>query len=128
MAQATAIVIKNNAAVDVTFNPEAIAPALSTYVDRSTGVSAQFPRMSIRYQPAGGSRKSTKTSLKIALPSFGTLPSGAVGILRTARATVDFDFDDGTTDAERKDMYAFIKNALAHALVTGALRDHDPLY
>lgn len=128
MAQAANITLNNNAGTGIVFNPEQVSPALTTFVDRSTGVAAQFNRISARYQPAGGARKSTKSSLKIAMPISGVLPSGATGTVRTLRATVEFDFDDGSSDTERKDIYAFMQNALTNALIRGALRDHDPLY
>lgn len=128
MAQAAAITLNNHAAVGVIFNPEQVSPALTTFVDRSSGVASQFNRLSARYLPAGGARKSTKSSLKFATPITGTLPSGAIGIIRTLRATVEFDFDDGSTDTERKDIYALVSNGLANPLLRGALRDHDPCY
>lgn len=128
MAQAANVTLANNAAVGVVFNPEQVSPALTTFVDRSSGIASHFNRISARYSPAGGTRKSTKSSLKIAMPIVGTLPSGATGVVRTLRAVIEFDFDDGSTDTERKDIYAFASNALANSLLRGALRDHDPLY
>jgi hypothetical protein len=130
MAQAAAIVLNDGQAtpVAVTFTPEAVTPELSTFVDRSTGVASKFRRLSVRYQPSTKAVKRNKASESFSCPVWGTLPSGAEGILRTNRASLVFDFDENATDAERKDIYAFVLNSLSNALTRGTLRDLDPLY
>jgi len=130
MAQATAITLADGQAtpVNVTFNPEQVTPAMSSFVDRATGVAAYFRRFTVRFKPAGGGRKETQTQYSFSLPVSGTLPSGAPGVVRTLRARVIYDLPDGCTDGERKDLHAFVRNGLAHALVQGAMRDNDPLY
>lgn len=130
MAQATAIVLADGQATpaNVTFNPEQVTPALSTFVDRATGVAAYFRRFSVRFKPASAQRKETQTQFNFSLPVAGTLPSGATGVVRTLRARVIYDLPDGCTDAERKDLHAFVRNGLANALIQGNMRDNDPLY
>lgn len=130
MAQAAALVINDGQAtpVAVTFTPESVTPELSTFVDRSSGVAARFRRLSNRYQPATASLKRTRTALSVSAPIWGTLPSGASGVIYTLRGKVDFDFPENCTDAERKDMYAFVLNSLSNTLLRGSLRDNDPLY
>lgn len=110
---------------NVTFAPERASPELSSFVDRSSGVSFRFRRLSVRNQAANGKMK---TNLQLSLPIFGTLPSGSQGIVYTLRAKLDIELPDGCTDAERKDLYALFKNSLDNTLVRGALRDLDPIY
>ena len=128
MAQGAAVVIADNAAVNVTFSPEKITPELSTLVDRTTGVASRFRRLTVRFVPAKGNTKVNKSGLAISIPVWGTLPSGAQGVLYTLRARLEFDLPDGCTDVERKDLYAFTINGAANTLVRGALRDLDPFY
>lgn len=130
MAQATAIVIEDGQATpaDVTFNPESITPSLSTFVDRTLGIFSRFRRLSIRFAPASAKSRSTKTSLKFSIPVWGTLPSGAQGILYTLRSSVELELPDGCTASERNDIYAFTVNGLQNPLIRGNMRDMDPLY
>jgi len=115
---------------NIAFNPEAITPALSTFVDRSSGISMSYRRLSVRWEPNKGTTGSrySRNQFNVSYPVYGVLPSGASGVKYTLRANVTLDLPDGCTDAERKDIYAFAKNGLANALVTGALRDYDPMY
>ena len=130
MAQASSIVLADGQATpaNVTFAPERVTPEVSTFVDRATGVASRFRRVSVRFLPANNNRRQNRSSLDISVPVWGTLTSGAQGVLYTLRAKVDLQLPDGSTDAERKDLYAFVSNALSNALVRGSLRDLDPLY
>lgn len=116
--------------VNTSFYPEEITPALSTFVDRSSGISMSYRRLSVRQERNKGStgNKFQRGVVQVSYPVWGTLPSGASGVKYTLRANVQVDLPDGCTDAERKDVFAFAKNALANALVVGSLRDYDPMY
>lgn len=116
--------------VNVAFYPEEIAPKLSTFVDRTSGVSTLYRRLSIRNEKSHGTRDNRfqRNISAFSCPVSGTLPSGATGVIRTLRATVIFDLPDGCLDSERKDLFAFVKNAMSNAYVIGAMRDYDPLY
>lgn len=129
MAQAAAITLADGQAtpVNITFNPESVTPDSSIFVDRSSGVAAFFRRLTVRYSPASGTRKTVRTSYDVSVPVTATV-DGVSTVVRTLRAKVDVILPDGSTDAERKDLYAFLKNGLANALIQGNLRDHDPLY
>ena len=130
MAQAANLVIADGQAtpVNTTFSVESVPPQLSQFVDRTSGIAAKYRRISVSYAPATVATKKTKAEFKVSIPVWGILPSGAEGVLRTLRGSVVFDEPDGCTDAERKDLYAFVANGLASPLVRGALRDNDPLY
>lgn len=129
MAQASTIVIADGQAtpVNVTFSPESVTPALSRFVDRTTGVASKFRRLNVRFNMPT-SKKPGMQEATVSLPIFGTLPSGAQGIMYTLRSRVVLELPDGCTDAERKDLYALTINAMNNALVRGSLRDLDPLY
>lgn len=125
--QATTVVINDGQAtpVAVTFAPERVTPELTIFADRLTGISNRFRRISARFKPGN---QATKTEISFSCPVAGILASGADGVVRTNRAKVSFELADGCTDAERKDIYAFVLNSLSNNLLRGVLRDLDPLY
>lgn len=127
MAQAAAIVLADGqpTPVNVTFNPERVTPEVSVFADRTTGVSVKYPRLSLRFAQSG---TKVLAGFNVSYPVWGTLPSGAEGVLRTLRAKVSYELPDGCTDAERKNLHAFTKNGLAQTLIQGLMRDLDPLY
>lgn len=130
MAQATAIVINDGQAtpVSTSFTPEMVTPALSTFVDRSSGIASRFRRLSLRFGLATRQNKRNTADFSVAIPVVGTLPSGAIGVLRTLRAKVNFELPEDSTPAERSDLFAFVANGLQDSLVKGMLKDLDPLY
>lgn len=129
MAQASAIVINDGQATPVatTFNPESVTPALSSFADRSTGIALAFRRLKISNSFASGKSVVNRAKLSIECPVTQVV-AGVTSVAHTLRANIDIILPDGATDAQRKDLYAFCKNALAHSLVQGAMRDLDPLY
>lgn len=129
MAQAAAIAINNGAStpVEVTFSPEKVTPEVSVFADRSLGVSLGFPRLRLAFSPATSNRATNRSSFEVSMPVVADVDGVSV-VAHTLRAKVDFILPDGCTDAQRKDLYAFVVNGLAHALVKGNLRDLDPLY
>jgi len=129
MAQAANIVLANGQATpaNVTFSVEDVKSGIASFADRSSGVASRFARLTVRYAgPSAG--KAGKTVYSVSMPIYGVLPSGANGILYTLRGNVELQLPDGCTDAERKDLYAFVRNGLANTLVQGNMRDYDPLY
>lgn len=129
MATAANIVIADGQATpaNVTFSPESVTPAESEFVDRSTGVSAFFRRLVLKYSRASAKRNTTRTTLAFAVPVTATV-EGSPQVIRTLRANIEYILPDGTTDAERKDLHAFVVNGLGNTLVRGSMRDHDPVY
>lgn len=129
MAQATAIVINDGQATPVatTFNPESVSPGLSSFADRTTGIALGFRRIKVSTTFAGGKSKVNRSKVSIEIP-VTSLVNGITTVAYTLRANVDIILPDGATSAQRNDLYAFLKNVFANALIQGALRDLDPLY
>lgn len=129
MSQASNIVIADGQStpVNVTFSPESVTPSLSRFVDRTTGVASKFRRLNVRFNMPTAKKPGTQEAA-ISLPVWGTMASGAQGLLYTLRARVNYELPDGCTDAERKDLHALTVNALSNVLVRGSMRDLDPLY
>lgn len=129
MAQAAAIVINDGAATPVatTFNPESVTPAVSVFADRASGTAVSFRRLRVGTSFANGKSTVNRAKYSVEIPITQTV-NGVTTVAYTLRANVDVILPDGATDAQRKDLFAFLKNGLAHALIQGACRDLDPLY
>jgi hypothetical protein len=130
MAIVAPIAVNNGAAtpVAVTFNPEAQDNAGTyTFVDRTAGVSVGFKRLAVNSKFARGTARVNRSKLTLEMPVTSVV-NGVTTQAYVIRGSLDLIFPVEATDAERKDAYAFMQNALSNTLVRGALRDLDPIY
>lgn len=130
MAIVAPIAVNNGAAtpVAITFNPEAQdTSGTYSFVDRTAGVSVGFKRLSINSKFARGTARVNRAKLTLEMPVTTTV-AGVTTQAYVIRGSLDLIFPIEATDAERKDAYAFMQNALSNTLVRGALRDLDPVY
>lgn len=129
MAQAATITINDGAAtpVAVNFAPESVTSDNASFVDRTAGVAIGFRRLNISDKFAKGSSRVNRGKYSIEYPVTTTV-NGVTAVAYTLRATLDVILPDASTDAERKNLYAFIQNGLSNAIIRGALRDLDPVW
>lgn len=129
MAQAAALVINDGQATPVatTFNPETVTPSLSVFADRAAGVAMAFRRLKLGLSFASGKSVVNRAKYSVEIPVTQTV-NGITTVAYTLRANLDVILPDAATDAQRKDLYAFLKNGLANSLIQGMLRDLDPVY
>lgn len=129
MANAAVITINDGKATPaaVSFNPENIANQVSSFVDRTPGVAIGFRRLTVGFKPAKGTSKVNRATYAVEMPVTSTV-NGITTTAYTLRANVDVILPDQSTLAERNDLYAFLQNGLANALVRGAVRDLDPIW
>lgn len=130
MSQVTGpLSINNGAATPVakSFAPERVSPDLSTFTERTSGVSAGFPRLSVSYSPASAKRTTNRVDVKLDLPILQTVNSVST-VAYVGRFSGYFVIPDVMTAPERADLRAFVANALDNALVMGVVKDLDPLY
>lgn len=113
--------------VAVTFSPENQTPNAFSFVDRTPGVAAGFRRLTIGNKFAGGTSQVNRAKYTVEYPVLQTV-NGVSSVAYTLRGTVDVILPNYATDAERKNLFAFISNGLSNTLVRGAVRDLDPLY
>lgn len=116
-----------NTPATVVFSPLPTKDGIVTFVDRTGGITAGMTALKVGYSDASVQRPTVKTRYSVEYPVLGTV-DGTLKVVRTLRANVEFVWPDESTDAERKNLYAFTYNGLNHALLKPALRDHDPLY
>lgn len=129
MVQATNIVLADGQATpaNVTFAVEQATPNLSTFVDRSAGVPAFFRRVSQSLRYAGGGKVVNTSTMSVTVPVYA-LVNGVNALQYTLRAKVEYTLPQECTDQNRKDLHAFVRNALANSVLQGAMRDLDPIY
>lgn len=130
MSQITgALTINNGAATPVakTFSPERVSPELSTFTERSSGVSAGFTRLGVQFSPASSKRATNRIDVSLDLPVLQTI-SGVSTVAYVGRFKGYFIVPNVMTPAERADLTAYVANALNNAQVRGVIKDLDPLY
>lgn len=113
--------------VAVTFSPENQNPGAFSFVDRTAGVAVGFRRLSISNKFANSASKVNRAKFAVEYPVTSVV-NGITTAAYILRANVDVILPEAATDADRKNLYAFLANGLNHTLVRGAVRDLDPLY
>lgn len=130
MSQITGPLSINNGAgtpVAKSFAPERVAPDLSSFTERTSGVSAGYTRLSIGYSPASGKRTTNRVDVKLDFPVLQTI-NGVNTVAYVGRFQGYFVIPDTMTAAERADLRAFVANALDNTQIMGVVKDLDPLY
>jgi len=129
MSQAEAIILDDGAATPVatTFSPEKVTPEISVFADRLSGISLAFRRLRCAFSPSTPNRPTNRSMYEVIVPVTNVV-DGVTVVAFTMRAKLEFVLPDGSTDQQRKDLYAFMLNGMSNALVRGNLRDLDPLY
>lgn len=113
--------------VAVTFNPENQTPGAFSFVDRTAGVAVGFRRLSISNKFATAGAQVNRARFAVEYPVTAVV-NGVTTAAYTLRANVDVILPVASSDAERKNLFAFLTNGLNATLVKGAVRDLDPLY
>lgn len=122
--------------VNHTFAPVNIdATGVAKYADRSTGISVGFPTVSFSIKQPTKASPSYKVTAKVTLPVLEqTSPSTATGIQPAPTlaynllASVDMVLPERSTLAQRKDLLAYFRNYMAHAVITAAVNDYEAVY
>lgn len=120
------ITIQNGVAADKTFATEDIAQGVVSWVDRSAGFSLGFVRLlsSLTFGKKAGTVN--RARFDVEYPVVATVNSVPT-VVRTLRAQVTYILPDGCSDAERKDLHAFVLNGLANNQIAGQMRDYDKI-
>lgn len=129
MANAATITINDGAAtpVAVNFQPESVTSESASFVDRLSGVAIGFRRLVLNNKFAKGTSKVNRARFAVEYPVTAVV-DGVTQVAYTLRGTVELILPDQSTDAERKNLFAFVQNGIANTLVRGSLRDLDPVW
>jgi len=92
------------------------------WAEQSTGLYAGFLQVTSLVRRT--SNKSTKIQVKVTLPKLST--DGTNTVIHTGIASVDVTIPDTMSLQERKDIRAFIANALDHSNIKDAIEQLSP--
>lgn len=104
---------------------------LVLWFNRAGGVLNSFSRLTQRFRQGVGVAKASEISFRIEVPVVATSDttcSCAGSLLRTNSCTVTFTCGDGSTTAERTDLYLRVKDLIATSLVSNGVENLDPAY
>lgn len=130
MSQVTGnLTINDGAATPVarTFAPERVAPDLSTFVEKTAGVSSGYIRLGVKFSPATSNRPTNRVDFNMDLPVLSTV-NGVSTVAMTARFRSYWVLPDNLSAADRANAWAFVANALDNAQIKAVIKDLDPLY
>lgn len=122
------LIIKNGATtpVDKTFEAQISQNGeteAARWFERTAGVYAGFLKYSLLVRRGNGTNRSTKVVINLQQPKLDV-----DGVLKhTSLAKVEFTIPDTATLDERKDLLAFVKNALSATDFVSAVHDLKPV-
>jgi len=125
-----AIAINDGAASPAshTFNPVTTDGSLAKWADRAAGVPAGYITISEEVlEPAGG-RTTSKITWGFYLPTMGVDALGNPILLRYSSGQLTLNIHPQSTLAERKNLFAYVKNFLANATVQASVENVEPFY
>jgi len=109
------------------FAPERVGPENSVFVERTSGVSAGYKKLAVRFSAASAKRATNRVDIDLDLPVLQTI-SGVSTVAYVGRFKGYFVLPDQMTAAERADIAAFVANALDNTAVRAVVKDLDPMY
>lgn len=118
-----------------TFGPAAVSIDVVKYVDRATGVVLGYPELSMGLAMPSNGSGNAKATLKVSVPTLETA-TGTTGegfepkptLAYKNRAFVECYFDVRSSLQERKNVNAYLKNALANAAWTNIVESYEMAY
>jgi hypothetical protein len=129
MPSASTIALFDGAATPVShdFEPLSITPGKSVLVNRESTTSAGQLQLIIGVDPAKSGRSTNRVNVRFNYPVEQTV-DGITSVAYTARCSLDVVLPEQMTQAQRDDVGAYIKNALADTVVNALITDLDPMY
>lgn len=116
------------------FEPARVSENVVKYHDREDSVILGYPEITLGNRLPTKENGNYKCSLKVRIPVLETAATAASGftpgptLAYSVNANVDMIIPERATEDERKDLNAFLKNALAHAAWTSLVEDFDLPY
>lgn len=132
------VVINDGATTPVahTFAPVGVVGSLATLADRIGGIPVGYGKITVNIrEPQNGQSGVYKVSIKVMVPTLDvTSPSTATGIQPaptvgyTTACMMDFLLPARSTQQNRKDVLAFVKNLLSNASIVSVVQDLESIY
>jgi hypothetical protein len=138
MSAIAVLTLNDGAATPVahTFSPVMIdSNGVAAYADRIGGVALGFPKVTFSVRPPTKTNRNYRVTAKIVTPVLEvTSPNTATGIqpgptlAYQPLVNVEFVLPERSSLQQRKDLLAYARNFLAHAVVTSAVQDFETVY
>jgi len=110
------------------FSPATVAGGFLNLLDRaSAAIVAGFMRLKLGNTLSEGPKKPHLCKLVITMPTVVAV-DGQDTVVRTSTGGVTFTFHEGSTLAERTDVYMLVANGLANATIKDAIINVKPYY
>lgn len=117
------------------FTPSGIAGAIASYDDRVGGISVGFPHITISSVSPTKTSRMYKARVKVVLPVLENISGTASnGFAPAPTKAYDLQFDgtfilpERSTLQNRKDLFAFVKNLMANAVMTAVVENNEVIY
>lgn len=122
MPALTSLTINDGATTPVahTFSPNQMSGRNNVWVDRSPSTPAGYRQLQFALEPPTSGRSTHKASIGFVNPTEATV-EGVVVVPRYAAGNIVLHFTADSTEQERKDSLAYLRNFLGHADVITAL-------
>lgn len=129
MPQLAAIVLADGQVVPAnhTFSPSSSTGQKADWLDRSAGTPAGFQGISMEVRKPSSAGSAHRVIIGMNLPVVATV-DGSPQVVRYNTAKMEINFSSASSEQERKDAVAFLKNFLGNATVAGAIKDLEPFY
>lgn len=127
MAQAPATIVLNDGTgtpVAITFTTVKASPALTVFKDKRLSKVSHWPEVTLASDIPVSSANLRKPEMRVAYPIVDPVTGLVTDVMR---ARVPCDIPMSATQTDINHFYAFLKNALGHAVVQGAIRDLDTI-
>nr|URG15364.1 MAG: coat protein [Leviviridae sp.] len=99
----------------------------ATWLEKSAGVTIGYIRLDHEVRNAKSPTAADRVIVNIAMPTVATV-DGSSKRVRLSSAQVVFNHSQESTLAERKDLVAYVINALSNAAVKPTLYDVEPFF
>jgi hypothetical protein len=129
MPSITALTIADGATTPVnhTFAAASCDNGKATFFDKVGGVPAGYSRLDHEIRLAKSDKGAHAVTVGINVPIMATV-NGVVTRVRNSSAQVRLNFAQDSTDQERKDLVAYVINALSNSTVKPTLYNIEPFF
>lgn len=137
MAAIATLVLADGATTPVNhnFDPVNISGDIAKWSDRAGGIALGYPTITQSLRNPSATSRNYRLQIKVVTPVLEvTSPSTSTGIQPAPTkaydllANIEFVLPERSTQQQRKDVLAFVKNMLANAVVTNAVNNFESVY
>jgi hypothetical protein len=129
MPAIAALTINDGAATPVarTFAVQGTNGLKATWLEKTAGVSVGYIKMTDEFREAKSSTGANSRVLGFEYPTVAVV-NGVTTRVRVSSGQVRLNYAQDATDQEKKDLLAYMTNALSNAIMKPAIWGQEPFY